>query len=298
MSHILVRKMVDQTNRFAGRDWWYDFRSLKKTFDEKRFGKYAQDLAQLFSKKTKQWDDDLNSEWLCRVFLSARMVLSASVMLQGLEFAKRKNLRIVVDYLEYYAILTALRTVVFTSPIVGWEGGEIIRQTHKKTINVACDILARIDKKYAKKISECVLYMKAYRELISYRAPSSGGSFKKERFHVDADELCQVLVEIAQAQSEILEASISKNVTGQYVLLESYFRETCESVIEGYSFYDEEDAYRLNYLERKYPSPTNILHIMSEGHVEDFFGSWCPKDGVSGDVFDPDDNWRIIFDVP
>ncbi len=48
---------------------------------------------------------------------------------------------------------------------------------------------------------------------------------------------------------------------------------------------------------RKYPLPTNIQHIMSEGHVEDFFGSWCAEEETDDDIFDPDENWYIIFDV-
>jgi hypothetical protein len=36
---------------------------------------------------------------------------------------------------------------------------------------------------------------------------------------------------------------------------------------------------------------------MSEGHVEDFFGSWCAEEDTDADIFDPDDNWYIIFDV-
>jgi hypothetical protein len=43
------------------------------------------------------------------------------------------------------------------------------------------------------------------------------------------------------------------------------------------------------------------MHILSEGHVEDFLGSWLPKndeDIDNMDVFNPDNNWRVIFDVP
>jgi len=290
--------MIDRPTSFAGRDWWYAFRSLVKVFDEKSIGKYAQNLARSFSRLTKKWDDDLNSEWLCRVFLAAKMVLSASVMLESLEYAERKNLRVVISYLEYYAILAALRAIVFTSPKSQWKEGEIIRQSHKKTINVACDILAEIHKEFSEKFKKHILHIKAYRELISYRAPSSGDSFKKAEFQLDLIELCQVLVEIAQAQSEILETSIQKNADGNYSFLENYIFQVCHSEIDGNRFWDDEDAYRLGYLKRKYSLPTNIMHIISEGHVEDFFGSWRPKGKHPEDVFNPDDGWRVIFDVP
>jgi hypothetical protein len=36
---------------------------------------------------------------------------------------------------------------------------------------------------------------------------------------------------------------------------------------------------------------------MSEGHVEVFFGSWRPEE-ESPNTFNPDDDWRILFDVP
>ena len=40
---------------------------------------------------------------------------------------------------------------------------------------------------------------------------------------------------------------------------------------------------------------------MTEGMVEDFFGSWCSDDDEDEnyeDVYNPDQNWRIIFPVP
>jgi len=110
-------------------------------------------------------------------------------------------------------------------------------------------------------------------------------------------ELCQLLVELAQLHSEVLERSIHKHVKGTYNFKEEYITQVCHSKIDGNSFRDDEDAYRLDYLRRKYPLPTNIQHILSEGHVEDFFGSWCAKEETDDDIFDPDDNWYIIFDV-
>jgi hypothetical protein len=143
--------------------------------------------------------------------------------------------------------------------------------------------------------------LKAYRELISYRAPSTGDSFPKAEFDLDLRALCQLLSEMAQAQSELLEVSILKNAKGTYTFLDEYIRQACHTDIDGHSFWDTEDQYRLDYLRRKHPWPTNIMHIMSEGHVEDFFGAWLPKDNnedENKDIFNPDENWRVIFDVP
>jgi hypothetical protein len=98
-------------------------------------------------------------------------------------------------------------------------------------------------------------------------------------------------------QSELLEASVLKNAKGTFTLSSESIERICNIEIEGIHFYDKEDRYRMGYLQRKHPLPTNILHIMSEGHVEDFFGSWCAKDEGEGQ-FNPDVNWGIIFDVP
>ena len=105
------------------------------------------------------------------------------------------------------------------------------------------------------------------------------------------------MAELAQMHSELLERSIHKNVKDIFNFNEEYIVQVCHSEIDGFSFWDHEDEYRLNYLRRKYPIPTNIQHIMSEGYVEDFFSSWYAKKETD-DIFDPDDNWQIIFDVP
>lgn len=109
--------------------------------------------------------------------------------------------------------------------------------------------------------------------------------------------ICRLLAEVAQLQSELIEASVLKNAIGSFSLKAEAIDRICKTKIAGINFDDAEDHYRMDYLRPKYPLPTNILHIMSEGHVEDFFGSWCPKD-EEDDQFNPDNNRGILFDVP
>lgn len=163
------------------------------------------------------------------------------------------------------------------------------------TINVGVNILRQFDKGAAEEFEKHVIHLKAYRELISYRAPSSGDSFPKAE--VDVIEMCRLLAEIAQMQSELFEASILKHAEGNFSFLPESIQRICNMKIDGISFFDREDHYRLDYLRRKYPFPSNVRHIMSEGQVEDFFGSWCAEEEEEGN-FSPDDNWRILFDVP
>lgn len=295
MSHIHTRKLIENRTNYAGRSWIYEFHSIPRYCDEETVAQTSGCLFQKIAPITKDWNDNWNSEWILRIYFAAKMILASSIMAQSLEFAKAKNLRAVISYLDYYTVFNMLRSILLTNPSVSWNNGEILKTSHKKTINVSIDILSQFNKEVANKINTHSTYLKAFRELISYRAPSSGGSFQKT--DIDVIEICRLLAEIAQLQSELIEASILKNVKGNFSLKTEAIDHICNNEIDGFTFRDNEDRYRMEYLQRKYPLPTNILHIMSEGHVEDFFGSWCALNKEGGQ-FDPDNNWRILFDVP
>lgn len=295
MTHIQVRKLISSPKNYANRQWWYDFQQLPMLCLEENVVKRSQSLTQQFAPLTKNWNSELNSEWTVRVFYAAKMVLAASLMAQSLKYASNKNLRSVSSYLKYYTVMHSMRAVLFTSPNIAWNNGEILQTTHSKTINVACDVIARLDRELSAYIKKAVLHLKAFRELISYRAPSSGDNFPKPEF--DVYDYSRFLLEIAQFQSELLEASLEKNVTSSFDLDQNFTQFVTDVEIEGIHFHDNEDWYRIGYLVRKHPRPTNILHIMSEGHVEDFFGSWA-TDSEQPDMFDPDEDWQILFDVP
>lgn len=301
MSHVLIRKAISQQAKYAGMDWWYNFRCLFDFFEEDSIAKFSKSHQSLYSNLTKKWSPELNSEWMCRVYMSAKMVLSATLMINSAQFAKEVNLRFSLSYLNYYSVQSSVRAIVFMCPNILWDEGDIITLTHQKSINVACDVIAKLDNSFSGRLKIFLNHLKAYRELFSYRAPSSGDSYREPMFDFGIVELCQLLCEVAQAQSELLEKSILKNASLDHGFLDKYIDQVCHAQINGYSFFDDEDWYRLGYLARKYPIPTNIMHIMSEGHVEDFFGAWLSKDDDEDTpslLFNPDNNWGIIFDLP
>jgi len=281
--------------RYANRDWWYEFHALPAFAKESDVQVRSSDLLRQFSTITKSWGSELNSEWVVRIFYAAKMVLASSVMAQSLRYAEENNLRPVVSYLSYYTVMHSLRAILFTSPQAKWNNGEILQTSHTKTINIACDALAHFDKDLSNNVKRSTIHLKAFRELISYRAPSSGDNFEKPNF--DVYRHCRLFLEVAQLQSELLEESIAKHVTESFDLDQDFMQHAYSVEIDGTHFHDKEDWYRIGYLARKHPAPTNILHIMSEGHVEDFFGSWCSEDD-NPNAFNPDDDWRILFDVP
>ena len=295
MSHIEITKLLGGKMQYADREWWYDFQKIPELFEEKLVSRRSQKLMQQFALLTKSWNGELNSEWTVRAYFSAKMVLAASVMAQSLRYAEEHNLRAVTSYLSYYTVMHSLRAIAFTSPNVAWNDGELLFMTHTKTINVSCEEIGQFNRELSEHVKQAVLHLKAFRELISYRAPSGGDRFPKPDF--DICEYSRCFLEVAQLQSELLEASIEKNVTKVFELQDEYLSRITDIDMGGVHFHDKEDWYRLGYLARKHPRPTNIVHMMSEGHVEDFFGSWCSDDENEAS-FDPHENWQILFDVP
>lgn len=296
MNSVIASKLLAEKHSFAGRNWFYDFRELTGKFKELSAKKVAISLSSRYSKLTKSWDKDKNSEWLCRIYLSAKMVMTATLQINSMRYAEDKNIRITSPYLTYYSLLALLRGIVYTIPEVEWESGRLVEISHHKAINLAFDHLAKFDKSFAEELKVITLKAKAYRELISYRSPTSGDLIIESVENLES--VATLLSEVAQFNSELLESSVIKNAgNSSFELLEKYIKDLSNITIEGVCFFDEEDAYRLDYLRRKYPLPPNILHIMTEGHVEDFFGAWLSDEGGNG-VFDPDKNWDVLFDVP
>ncbi len=281
----------------AGSSWSYDFLYIPEIYSEEEIEKYVACMQQQVAPLTANWSDELNSEWLVRMFMAARMVLGASIMASSCEYAEENNLRVTIPYLEYYSLLYSLKCFVLTLPYVVWNKGEIIKQTHNKTIRLACDALARLNKGFAAETEKRIFHAKAVREFISYRAPSSGDSVREKNW--DPFSTCRILLELAQLTSEVFEKSLLKRIDNkEYGVLEKYTEEVFKVQINEVEFFEEEYSYRIGYFMRKYPLPTNISFMMSEGHVEDFFGAWCPDDELEDGMFNPDADWQILFQVP
>lgn len=289
-------KAVANTRRFAGREWFYDFRELPNVFDENACQKVHVRLQERYSKLTKDWDLELNSEWLCRLYFSAKLIMGATLNISSALYADAHNLRVVIPYLRYYAVLSLLRSICFTLPEVDWDNGKVISLSHAAATRVALAFIAKFDGDVANSFKLQIRELKAERELLSYRAPSSGDDQVAEKNGFLA--MCAMLAEIAQFNSELLEASVKRfSNPDSHQFLSEYMSQIANVDLEGQYFSDKEDAYRLDYLRRKHPFPTNIRFLMTEGHVEDFFGTWCTAEEKEGN-FDPDEYQQIIFDIP
>ena len=84
--------------------------------------------------------------------------------------------------------------------------------THQKVINIVYDAVNRFNRDEGLRIKEILEKSRHLRELFSYKFPASG----LNRLDLDLNEIiesCQLLCEIAQYQSELLEKSYDKNVS-------------------------------------------------------------------------------------
>ncbi|MED5612710.1 hypothetical protein [Janthinobacterium sp. P210005] len=296
MNSIVTAKALAEKRKFAEREWFYDFRELTHKIKDTEAKKVADSLSARYSKITKSWSKESNSEWLCRIYLSAKMVMTATLQINSIEYAEERNIRITSPYLTYYSLLALLRGIVYTLPEVMWDDGKLVEISHHKAINLAFDHIAAFNKILAQDLKTTTLTSKAYRELISYRSPTSGDSIIESIGNLKS--IATLLAEVAQFNSEILESSIIKNAeNSSFEFLHKYIDDLSSVTVEGIEFFDREDAYRLDYLRRKYPLAPNLLHIMTEGHTEDFFGAWLSKGRIE-DTFNPDKNWNVIFDIP
>ncbi|KAF2512821.1 hypothetical protein EYY60_06855 [Flavobacterium zhairuonense] len=279
-------------------DDYFEYNNIDAEFSDAEVTKNLESLKKEFSKLSKNWNDQLNTQWVVRDYIAIKMILSSSVLLNSLEFANEKNLRIVEPYLIYYSLLNCSRAVILTSPFSDWNNEELFIMTHQKTINILGDIVSKYNKEKGNNIKAFIDWAREYREIFSYKFPANGLNNKHLSLN-DAIEICRLLCEIAQLQSKVLENAISKNVKTDFDLDWKILSIGYSYGEKNFKFIDKEDGYRLDYITRKQKRPFSLHLTMTEGMVEDFFGAWYPEDDSNLDeIFNPDSNWRIIFPVP
>ncbi|MDO6786334.1 hypothetical protein Q4589_01890 [Cobetia marina] len=282
--------------KYANREWFYSYRKIFNVCSEKKMVSTVDKISKQYSGLTRNWTTSTNSEWTCRHYLATKMILNATVLTNALDFSSSVGMRIANPYFEYYATLSLLRALVYTIPSKSWDEGELISISHSKAINLAFDWLAKFDTATANKLKSLTLQLKSQREVISYRAPASGDSILSCSY--DLFELLIILAEAAQLNSELLEASVKKNASHENFVVEyKHTQQISMLEVEGFTFCDREDSYRLDYIQRKQPYPLNLALTMTEGQVEDFIGSWDDSEEGGFNAGSPAD-WQKIFDIP
>ncbi len=287
--------MDSHFSKYTGIDWGIDFPQISDEWDEAKCQQYCQGIKRKYARLTTAWTDDLHSEWVTRNYLAVKMILSASVMLTTFEYCRKKNVRIVQPYLLYYAAISCCRAVHFTSPDFQLQHTDLYAMTHQKIINVTGDHLKR---HFPGKWAKARLFLeelRADREMFSNKFPALGFARSDGADNFDrVVELCSLLAENAELNSECLEASFRKNVTRNYGINPEIVKLCFLYESDMGEHLDRDDYYRTDYMRRKLNGPYCLSMIATEGLVEDFFGSWCPEEDDQ-DQYNPDHNWQIIF---
>lgn len=281
----------------------FQYKLLKEEFNEAEIQSYKNSVFNNITKLTKKWDDRLNSEWTSRIYLSAKMIYSATLLLNTLTYSENKNIRVTSPYLLYYSLLNCCRALNFTTDDFQWGDGSIINDSHKKIINKSFSTISKLNKEYANQVKVLIFLAKDYRELFSYKFPSTGllekYNFKKlEKQNII--KTCQVICEIAQLNSECLQLSLERNNEGKSFNLDPEILEYCVRYTgKVIDYIDEEDGYRIAHIFKKVKRPYSIYLMMTEGMTEDFFGAWIEDDeDFKEGNFDPDEHEVKIFDLP
>jgi hypothetical protein len=284
----------------ANKNWQYNFREISSKFTAQKNNKVINALWKRFAKIECSWCDDDNSEWICRNYFAAKLIMSATLNINAMNYSKQRNLRMITPYLKYYALLSLMRALILTIPEKKWEGGDLLQISHKQAITLTIDYIGLFDKEYAREVDMLARSLKSSRELISYYAPTSGdiNLYESDNYI----EVCRILCEFAQLNSEILENSIRKKRANERFMFNYHdMLAVTYKVFDDNNYHDdEEDAYRLSRFIHKHHFPVSLQRMMSEGHVEDFFGAWCNKNELDEENinFNPDLNTNIIFDIP
>lgn len=282
----------------AGRRWAYSYRRLFDICPEKKLTTVANGIAAQYAPLTQNWTHERNSEWSCRTYFTTKMILNATVLLNSLEFARRTGLRSANPYFEYYAALSLLRGLVYMIPTEEWNAGELMAIPHTRAINVAFDWIAKFDKDLAAEMKQTALQLKAQRELIAYKAPASGD--RNLGANYDLVDFLTILAEVSEFNSELLEGSITKNADpSSFEVLDDHIHQIATVEVEGFVFSDDEDYWRLGYVQRKTKRPYHLGLFMHPGQSEDFIGAWDGNED-EGETFSngSPSNWQAIFDVP
>lgn len=290
MSYILNSGSTLGRRRFC-----YDYQHI---INYNEVNKFVAWIDRASAKICKAMTQESNSEWIFRIYMAARMILSATLAAQSVVFSMRHNLRIAIPHLQYNALQYCCRALLCVNPLQNYHSADFFEKKHTKIINESADIISRFCPDLSRQIKSIFACLKDNRDIITYRGPSSGDSILDQ---CDVNSFMMVICELAQLQSELFEQSYTKHVKERFKLDLSkapkwlFKYQYCE----GDERIDNEDWYRINYIRRKFPRPVSIRLFMTEGWVEDFFGAWVPKDEDSKwTQFDPDEDWKILFNVP
>lgn len=309
--------------RYEPEHYEFDFSFFEKySITHKQVAKFSEDNYQQFLKQCKnsngalEMSSEKNAEWIIRTYSATKMILAATLLLNSAEYAMQKNIMVSVPYLLYYAAFSACRAFLYVSAYGSANNLEsLIEVNHSKLLEIVPDLIkSHFDKLLGSKIHEQLYYLRGQRELFSYKFPATG---IRDKIQFDeVIDLCGLLAELAELASRQIQKVFEKkflNTNEKFYLAQQTWMKPDNTILDRLYCYsikkpngkdsvqwvDQDDWYRVDYINRKVKYPVSILFTMTEGMVDDFFEAWCADENIQDDdTFDPETNWNLIFPIP
>jgi hypothetical protein len=285
----------------TGTDSGFDYYWLPRLSADHKLESLCSSLKQRFRASVNE--PEAHEQWLVRTYCAVKYLFAATAMLSAAKYSREKGVRIVQPYLQYYALFNTSRALILLIPEQTWRGGNLLDDvTHSKAPNVVEGMLRCISLDFAADFRLAYDRSLALREYFPYKFPAeelNGELAGKCCTIEDTIRLCSGVAEVAQMVSECLEtAFVGRSVPIQ--LVEDPLRRFFEYSVRSRSFVtDDEDYYRLGRIVKKSEKPCSLIGMVTEGMVEDYFGSWTDPSATGPGAYDlAIEDWTLIFPFP
>lgn len=285
-------------NSHSGSDYTYDFKVLPYLATESDVAAYCQTTRTKFAAIAKTFNDDANTEWIVRNYLAVKFIHAASITLGTAIYSEKKNVLSTIPYCIYYSILYCCRAFLFTVPDFEWKGIDSVEKTHRSILNLTETYLRRLNLQTSTQWGVILKRAQAQRELYSYRFPTTGLAFIEGQAVKlsEAEEICQLLTDLAKLNSDCLESALRKHSPGQFRVAQGdAIRIAMTYELDGIEIEDNDDYYRIGYHIRKFSTVSNLAFMATDGLRDDYANSWSADERHDEDAFNPDDYMYLLL---
>jgi hypothetical protein len=214
-------------------------------------------------------------------------------------YAYDHNLMMAVPYFNYYTVLNACRAYLMTAPQLVWDGQKTVEMTHEKILNCAADYMRNLDPERRLSWRAQMGEYRDQRTLFSYRFPLSGPDFigREALDPKDAIALAQMVAELGALNSECFDAVLKKHVDENIAVTDLDDHDWARLYkLAGEDEIDHADRYRFGKLRQRWRRVSPLHVLVSDGMMDDLFGSWTNPDREDNDGgFDPDECSNLIL---
>lgn len=275
------------------------YHELLREADANQVTRYCDTTRRLFTPIAKALTPEDNSRWLLRHYLSIKFATATALLAGSAAFAYERNLLMGVPYFSYYALLSACRAYLLTSPQIMWDGAKTIEMTHQNIMNRTADYMRALDPSRRVDWRSQMATLRDRRELFSYRFPLSGPHFvgRSALDPAPAANLSRLIAELAALNTECFDAVLSKHVGEKMPIVDLPDHDWAMAYkLAGMDEVDPLDKDRFGKLRRGWGTVSPLHVLTSDGMMDDLYGSWADPEREDGfDGFDPDDYSGLIL---